>query len=50
MEARVSCGVVVAALSFDNVPSLVQVGEHVFIEAFVAQPSIERLDEGVLHR
>jgi hypothetical protein len=48
MEARVSCGVIVAAQV--SMMPLARGGWSTSIEAFVAQPSIERLDEGVLHR
>ena len=35
-------------MGFADPTSLLEAGEQVLIEALVAQPSIERLDEGVL--
>lgn len=51
VEARVrSVGVVVDSPFLDNLASLVQIGEQVFVEALVAQPAVEAFDKTVLHR
>ena len=44
-----SVGVVVDPPVLDDHPGLVEVGEQVFVEALVAQPTVEALDEAVLH-
>ena len=43
-----SCGVVVDPPGFDDPAGLGQAGEQMLVEAFVAQPAIEGLDEAVL--
>jgi hypothetical protein len=43
-------GVIVDAPSLDDSPSLGERGEDVFVEAFVAQPAVERFDEAALGR
>jgi len=43
-------GVVVAAPCFDPLAGVPDRSEPVLIEAFVPEPTVERLDEGVLHR
>ena len=45
-----SDGVVVGAPSLDDPPRLGQRGEGVLIEAFIAQPAVEALHEGILDR
>ena len=42
--------VVVVPPRLDDFPRLRQGGEHVLVEALVAQPAVEALDERVLHR
>ena len=50
-KARVwSLGVVVDPPCFDDPSGLAKVREQVLVEAFVAQPAVERLDEAVLRR
>ena len=50
-KARVwSRGVVIDAPGFDDPASLGEIGEQMFVEAFVAQPTVERFDEAVLSR
>jgi hypothetical protein len=43
-------GVIVDAPSLDDSPTLGERGEDVFVEAFVAQPAVERFDEAALGR
>jgi hypothetical protein len=51
VEARArSVGVVVDPPVFDNLPCLVEVAEHVLVEAFVAQAAVEALHKAILHR
>jgi hypothetical protein len=51
VQARVrSVGVVVDPPFFDDLARLLDVGEQVFVEAFVAQAAVEALDEAILHR
>lgn len=45
-----SVGVVVGPPFFDQPAGLRQIGEQVLVEALVAQPTVERLNEAVLHR
>ena len=48
-EARVrSSGVVVDLPCFDDLPCVSEIAEQMFVEALVAQPEVERLDEAVL--
>lgn len=42
--------VVVAPPCFDDGACFGKVAEEVFVQAFVAKPAVEGLDEGVLHR
>ena len=50
-KARVwPCGVVVDTPSLDDPAGLGEIGEQVLVEAFVAQPAVEQLDEAVLGR
>ena len=49
VQARVwSSGVVVDLPCFDDPARFSEVGEEMFVEALVAQPAIEGLDEAVL--
>ena len=41
--------VIVASPIFDDLPGITVAGEQILIEAFVAQASVEALDETVLH-
>ena len=51
IEARVrSVGVVVDPPFFDDLTRLIEVREQVLVEALVAQPAVEALDEAILHR
>jgi hypothetical protein len=51
VEARVrSVGVVVDPPFFDDLTRLLEVDEQVLVEALVAQPAVEALDESILHR
>src|SRR6185312_12344642 len=51
VEARVrSVGVVVDPPCFDDLPCFVEIAEQVLVEALVAQPAVEALDEAILHR
>ena len=51
VQARVwSSGVVVDLPCFDDPSGFGKVAEQVLVEAFVAQPAIEGLDEAVLGR
>lgn len=45
-----SVGVVVDPPVFDDLPGFVEVGEQVFVEALVAQATVEALDKAILHR
>ena len=45
-----SCGVVMDSLSFDDGPGMGQVDEPFFVQIFIAEPSVEAFDEGVLRR
>jgi hypothetical protein len=48
VEARVrSVGVVVDPPFFDDLTRLLEVGEQVLVEALVAQPAVEALDDSV---
>src|SRR5215475_10567751 len=50
-QARVwSCNVVVDTPGLDDPAGLGEIGEQVLVEAFVAQPAVERFDEAVLAR
>jgi len=40
--------IVVLPPDFDSVPDVLDRGELVHVQAFVAQPAVEGLDEGVL--
>jgi hypothetical protein len=44
-----SVSVVVGSPFFDDLARLFEAGEQVLVEAFVAQPSVEALDEAILH-
>lgn len=43
-------GVVVGLPGVDNCPSMGEVAEQMLVEAFVAEPAVETLDEPVLLR
>ena len=43
-------GVVVDSPGFDNAAGVGQVGEPVFVEAFISEFAVEGLDKGVLER
>ena len=45
-----SVGVVVDPPFFDDLLCLSEIAEQVLVEAFVAQPAVEALDEAILHR
>lgn len=50
-EARVrSVGVVVNPPVFDQPAGLRQAGEQVLVEALIPEPTVERLNEAILHR
>ena len=40
--------IVIVAPGFDNRARLVQVDEHVFVQAFIAQPAVKGFDESIL--
>ena len=42
--------IVVVAPCFDDLACLGETEEHVLIKAFISQPTVEALDEGVLYR
>lgn len=42
-------GVVVDPPFFDDLTGLVEVGEQVLVEAFVAQPAVEAFNKAILH-
>ena len=51
IEARVrSVGVVVDPPFFDDLARLAEVREHVLVEVFVAEASVEALHEAILNR
>jgi len=45
-----SIGVVVDSPVLDDLPGLVEVGKQVFVQALVAQATVEALDKTILHR
>jgi len=42
--------IVIVAPGLDNFACFVQADEHMFVEAFIAQPAVKGFDESVLHR
>ena len=51
IEARVrSVGIVVDPPFFDDLARVLEIGEQVFVEALVAQATVEAFDEAILHR
>ncbi len=42
--------IVVVAPGLDNLACFVQADEHVFVEAFIAQPAVKGFDESILDR